>query len=152
MFGGFRPRTVGGLLGSGLVLGLYIADGALRASGGGGLPVAALVVLLGPGAVAAWVARRRGRPGDAEKEGALAGVLTAHFAGALLMVALAVGVLNIDWAGYEAQVGPQIAGGVKETVVPAAVVAGVVSLMIVYAGCVAAGWLGALLSRLAGRK
>ena len=136
-----------------MVAALYFADGALRASGGGGLPLPGLALLLGPGALAAWLARRRGTPGEAEKEGVLAGLVTAQFASALLVVALVVEALNIDWVTYESQVGAEIAGSVRDAIVPAVAVAGLASLAVVYAGCVVAGWLGALIyNRLAGPK
>jgi hypothetical protein len=90
---------------------------------------------------------------EAEREGALAGLVTAHFASMLLMLALAAGALNIDWAAYEAQVGAQVAGVVREAVMPAVAVAALASLPVVYAGCVALSWLGALLyNRLVGFK
>jgi hypothetical protein len=149
----FRPRFIGGVLGAGLAAALYIGDSTLRAQGGSGLPLAALVVLLAPGALAAWAARRQEIGGEAEREGSLAGLLTAHFASALLVAMLVVGVVNIDWAAYGRDVGSQIASEVREAVVPAAAVAAVVSLAIVYAGCVVLSWLGALLyKRLAGVK
>ena len=140
-------------MGAWLVVVLYFANGGLRASGGGGLPLVGLVVLLGPGVLAAWLARRRRMPAEAEREGALAGLVMAHFASALLMPALVAGALNIDWAAYEAQVGAQVAGAVRAAVLPAVAVAAPASLVVVYAGCVALSWLGAILyNRLVGLK
>ena len=140
-----RPWLVGGLLGAGLVAALYFADGVLRASGGGGMPLAVVAVMLGPGALAAWVAWRRGRSDEIEGAGALAGLATACFASALLVTALVVGALNIDWAAYEREVGAQIASEVREAAAPAVAVAAVAAVAVIFAGCVALGWLGALL-------
>ena len=78
-----------------------------------------------------------------EKEGALAGLATAHFAVALVIVSLVEGVLAIDWTQYAAQVGEQIAEGVKAAIVPAMAIAGIATVVIVYGGCVVASWLGA---------
>ncbi len=117
------------------------------------MPLVGLLVLAAPGMLAAWLAQRYGQLEEVEREGALAGLITAHFASALLVVALILGALDIDWTVYEAQVGVQIAGEVRDAVVPAVAVAGAVSVVVVNAWCVTAGWLGALLyKRLAGLR
>jgi hypothetical protein len=91
--------------------------------------------------------------GEVEKEGAFAGLVTATFASALLIVALVAGVSTIDWTDYAAQVGTQIADEVRAAVVPATVVAALASMAVVYVFCLLAGWLGALLyDRLAGLR
>ena len=148
-----KPRTLGALLGAGLVVAFYFADAALKASGGTGLSPFTLSLLLLPGILAGWLSGRSDRVWDAEKEGALAGLATAHFASALLLVALVAGVVTIDWTAYEAQVGAEIANGVRAAAVPAAVLAGLAAVALVYAVCVTLGWLGALLyTQLAGTK
>ncbi len=124
---------------------LYFADTALKASGGTGLSLLTLLVFLLPGVFAAWLSNRPGTQWDAEKEGALAGMMTAHFASLLLLAILIIGVANIDWASYEAQVGAEIANGVRAAVVPAAIIAGLAAVGLVYAVCVLLSWLGALL-------
>jgi hypothetical protein len=148
-----KPRTLGALLGAGLVVALYFADAALKASGGTGLSPLTLLVFLLPGVLASWLSNRSDKAWDAEKEGALAGLTTAHFASLLLIAALITAAANIDWAAYEGQVGPEIANGVRAAVVPAAIIAGLVAMILVYAVCVLLGWLGALLYRqLAGSR
>lgn len=143
-----RPRNLGGLLGAGLVVILYFADSILRASGGSGLSPIGLLVLLLPGIVAAWLAGRSESMGNAEKEAALAGLNTGHFASILLVAALITSVANIDWTAYEGQAGAQVASGVREALVPATIVAALASIVVVYAVCVLLGWLGALLYKL----
>lgn len=141
--GQIEPRYLGALLGIALAIVLYVVDAALKAGGADGIGVYWLLLFLLPGALAAAVAHKRGLPQEAEKEGAFAGLITAHFIAALILVALAEGVLSINWAQYAAQAGEQVADGVKAAIVPATAIAGIVSIAVIYAGCVAASWLGA---------
>ena len=60
------------------------------------------------------------------------------------MVVLVISVLNVDWATYSAQVGPDIGNGVRAMAVPATAVASVVLIAVTYTGCILASWLGAL--------
>jgi hypothetical protein len=132
-----------------LVAALYIAHALSLKFTGHGLSVAWLLLLVLPGALAAHLVRRAGAGAQysAESEGIAAGVLTATFASLVQVVVFMIGVLNIDWAAYSAQVGPDIGNGVREMVVPAAAVASVVLVAITYAGCTFAGWLGAVAYR-----
>jgi hypothetical protein len=141
--GQIEPRYLGATLGIALTMVLYFTDAALKASGSGGVGGYWLLLFVLPGVLAGAIAHRRGLAADVEKEGALAGLMTAHFAGALVVVSLVEGVLAIDWTQYAAQVGEQIAGGVKAAIVPAAAIAGIATLVLVYGGCVVASWLGA---------
>src|SRR5438270_565088 len=140
-----KPRYLGALLGVGLICLFYIVDSILIAGGGSGLGLFWIALLVLPGLLAAWVSRRRGRPNVAEREGALAGLTTAHFAAALTVIALIEGVLDIDWTQYSAQAGVQVASAVKAAIVPAAVITGLVSVALIYAFCTLAGWLGAVI-------
>ena len=78
-------------------------------------------------------------------EGALSGLVVAHFAAALQVCVLFLAVLNVDWARYAQQVGPEIATGVRDAALPAAIVGAVVAVIVAYAGCILAGWLGSVL-------
>jgi len=138
-----EPRYLGAALGIALAIALYFVDAALRASGSGGLGAYWLLLFVLPGALAGAIAHRRGLPDDVENEGALAGLTTAHFVAALVVASLIEGVLTIDWTQYAAQVGEQIAEGVKAAIVPATAIAGIATLVIIYVGCVMASWLGA---------
>jgi hypothetical protein len=141
--GQIQPRYLGALLGIALSTVLYVVDAALKAGGSDGIGVYWLILFVLPGVAAAAVARKRGTLQEAEPEGALAGLITAHFVAALILVALVEGVLGIDWAQYATQAGQQVAGEVKAAIVPATAIAGVASLALIYGGCVAASWLGA---------
>ena len=138
-----EPRYLGATLGIALAIVLYFADAALRAGGSGGVGSYWLLLFVLPGMLAGAIAHRRGLPDEVEKEGALAGLMTAHFAAALVVVSLIEGVFAIDWAQYAAQVGEQIAEGVKAAIVPATAIAGIATVAIIYVGCVVASWLGA---------
>ena len=141
--GQIEPRYLGATLGIALVIVLYFADAALKASGSGGVGGYWLLLFVLPGVLAGAIAHRRGLLDEVEKEGALAGLATAHFAAALVIVSLVEGVLAIDWAQYATQAGEQIAEGVKAAIVPATAIAGIATLVIIYGGCVVASWLGA---------
>jgi hypothetical protein len=145
--GRIEPRYLGATLGIALAIVLYIVDAALKAGGSGGVGAYWLLLFVLPGVLAALVAHRRGMSQDSEKEGALAGLITAHFIAALVVVSLIEGVLAIDWTQYAAQAGEQTAQVVKAAIVPATVVAGIATLALVYAGCVLASWLGAAVYR-----
>jgi hypothetical protein len=131
----------------GLVAALYIAHALAIRLSGHGLSAVWLAALVLPGALAAHLARTSSRQYDAEREGVRAGVLTAHFAAILQVVVLVIGVLNVDWAAYSAQVGADIGNGVRESAPAATVVAAVALIGITYAGCVAASWVGAAVYR-----
>lgn len=135
---------MGGLIGMLLVAALYVAHAWLVSRGSGGLGAGWLAMLVVPGAVAAHLCRRRGMQSASEKEGALAGVLTAHFASALQGAVLTVAVLTTDWDSYAAQVGPQVTASVRDASLPATLAVAVVVVVLTYAWCVFAGWLGAL--------
>ena len=60
------------------------------------------------------------------------------------MTIFVIGVLNVDWAAYNAQVGPEIGNRVRETAVSATVVASIVLVAVTYTGCIFANWLSAL--------
>jgi hypothetical protein len=141
--GQIEPRYLGATLGIALTMVLYFTDAALKASGSGGVGGYWLLLFVLPGVLAGATAHRRELPHEVEKEGALAGLATAHFATALVIVSLIEGVLAIDWTQYAAQVGEQIAEGVKAAIVPATAIAGIATVVIVYGGCVVASWLGA---------
>jgi hypothetical protein len=141
--GQIEPRYLGATLGIALIIVLYFADAAVKAGGSGGLGAYWLLLFVLPGVLAGAIAHRRGLPHEVEKEGALAGLATAHFAAALVIASLIEGVLAIDWAQYAAQVGEQIAEGVKAAIVPATAITGIATVVIVYGGCVVASWLGA---------
>jgi hypothetical protein len=141
--GQIEPRYLGAALGIALTIVLSFADAALKASGSGRMGAYWLLLFVLPGVLAGAVARRRGLPHEVEKEGALAGLVTAHFVAALVIASLIEGVLAIDWSQYAAQVGEQIAEGVKAAIVPATAIAGIATLVIIYVGCVVASWLGA---------
>jgi hypothetical protein len=139
-----RPGVAAGLVGMVLVAALYIANALVLRQGGGGLSAAWLLLLAVPGVLASYLSSRRGTHYEEEKEGALAGLLTAHFAAALQVLVLVAGVLNIDWTRFAAQAGPQVAQGVRDVVFPAALVAGVTLVAVTYTGCITANWLAAL--------
>jgi hypothetical protein len=139
-----KPRTIGGLAGMMLVAGLYVAHARSVQADGTGLSVWWLATLTLPGALAAALATRRGMQSAGEKEGALAGLLTAHFATTLLVVTLVASVLRLDWARYAEQAGPEVAEGVRAAALPATVAIAALTAAICYAGCTLAGWLGAV--------
>ena len=138
------PRTLAGIAGMSLVAALYIAHGALAGLGGRGLPPVSLLALCLPGALAAHICRLRGIQDESEKEGALSGLVTAHFAAALQVCVLALAVLTIDWSRYARQVGPEIAASVRDAALPAAAILAAVTIAVTYAGCILAAWLGSL--------
>ncbi|HYO49531.1 MAG TPA: hypothetical protein VEW94_06735 [Chloroflexia bacterium] len=139
-----HPRLVASICGMLLIASLYLAHALLTWSGGSGLSVAWLVLLLLPGAFAAHLSWRQAKLEEAAREGSMVGLLMGHFAAALLVSLLLVGVATTDWADYAGQVGPQIAEGVREASIPAVIVVGAITAIIAYAGCVLAGWLGAV--------
>ena len=139
-----KPRTTGGLAGMLLVAGLYVAHAWSVQADGTGLSVWWLATLTLPGALAAALAARRGMQSAGEKEGALAGLLTAHFAATLLVVVLVASVLRLDWARYAEQAGPEIAEGVRTAALPATLAIAALTATVCYAGCTLAGWLGAV--------
>jgi len=139
-----EPHTIAGISGMALVAALYVAHALLLKMTGHGLGAPWLLLLALPGALAAHLSRRRGEQYNPEREGALAGLLTAHFAAILQVTVLVIGVLNVDWAAYAVQVGPEIGSGVRAMAVPATVVAAIVLVAITYLGCIIASWLGAL--------
>lgn len=138
-----KPHIAGGMVGAALLVSLYLLDIAYKASGG--FPTWALLLLPVPGAISGLVAHRGGHQDEIEREGALTGLVMGHTAAVLLTVALMLGAFTIDWDAYGAQVGVEVAGAVRDALVPAALIAGAISLVVVYAGCVTAGWLGALI-------
>jgi Na+/H+ antiporter NhaC len=127
-----------------LVASLYVAHALMFRSHEEGLSAAWLALLLLPGALAAHLSWRQDKPEEAAREGGMAGLLMGHFAAALLVSVLLVGVATTDWTGYAAQVGPQVAEGVRDAAIPAVIVVGAITAIIAYAGCVLAGWLGAV--------
>jgi hypothetical protein len=139
-----EPHTIAGIAGMALVAALYIAHALLLKLTGQGLGAPWLLLLALPGALAAHLARRHGRQYNPEREGALAGLLTAHFAASLQVIVLVIGVLNVDWASYAAQVGPDIGNGVQAMAGPATAVASAVLVAVTYTGCILASWIGAL--------
>jgi hypothetical protein len=148
-----RPRLTGGLVGMLVVAALYVAHAQSVQSSGRGLSAAWLLVLLLPGVAAGALAYRRGMQSACEKEGALAGLITAHFAATLLITVLVIAVLNLDWARYTEQVGPQVAGAVREAAFPATLAVAAATVVVTYAGCITAGWLGAAaVGALVGRR
>jgi hypothetical protein len=149
------PRTVAGIFGMLLVAALFITNALSLKEGGAGLGVGWLITLALPGLLAAHLCWRRGLQQGAVREGVLAGLLTAHFAALLQVIVLALAVLTTDWTRYAAQVGVEVASGVKDAAIPAVAVAAVAIVAISYGGCVLVGWLGAgayvLMRRAAGR-
>ncbi|MFL5735422.1 MAG: hypothetical protein ACJ78Q_19860 [Chloroflexia bacterium] len=127
-----------------LVAALYLAHGVSVTSGGRGLPALALLALVLPGTLAAHLCARRGTLNACEKEGALSGLVTAHFAAALQVCVLVVAALTVDWKRYAEQAGPEIAAGVHDAAVPIAVILAAVTVALTYLGCILAGWAGAL--------
>jgi hypothetical protein len=127
-----------------LVAALYIAHGVLVSRTGRGLPAIWLLALILPGAFAAHLCWLRGTQYASEKEGALSGLVTAHFAAALQVCVLVVGVLAIDWKRYAEQAGPEIAAGVRDAALPAVIILAAVTVAITYIGCILAGWVGSL--------
>lgn len=126
-----------------LVAALYTVHALLVRYTGQGLGAAWLLALILPGALAAHLCERRGMQSASAREGAQAGLLTAHFAAALLIVALLVAIFTVDWQAYGQLVGPDIAGAVRSAIVPAAVIGVLAAAAVAYGGCVLAGWLGA---------
>jgi hypothetical protein len=139
-----RPGKFAGIAGMVLVAGLYMAHALLLRLSGQGLGLPWLVLLVLPGALAALLSHRAGGEYSPEHEGALAGLLTAHFAAVLQVVVLMISVFNIDWAAYNAQVGSDIGSGVRAMAIPASAVASIVLIAVTYTGCIFASWLGAL--------
>jgi len=139
-----RPRTIAGIAGMALVAALYVAYAMVLKTTGHGLGAPWLLLLVLPGILSAHLSRRGGEQYNPEREGALAGLLTAHFAVILQVVVLVIGVLNVDWAAYDAQVGPDIGNTVHAMAWPATAVATVVLIAVTYTGCILASWLGAL--------
>jgi cellobiose-specific phosphotransferase system component IIC len=127
-----------------LIASLYVAHALMSRSGESGLSAAWLALLLLPGALTAHLSWRHDKPEEAAREGGMAGLLMGHFAAALLVSVLLVGVASTDWTGYAAQVGPQIAEDVREAAIPATLVVGAITALVAYVGCALAGWLGAL--------
>src|SRR4051794_14555673 len=115
------PRYLAGLVGMLVVAALYAAHWLALTRNGQGLPPVALLALCVPGAVAAHLCAARGMDAATEKEGALAGVITACLAAPLQVVALAWGVLNTDWAGYALQAGADVAAAVRAAALPVTV-------------------------------
>ncbi len=142
-----RPGRIAGVAGMVLVAALYMAHAMLLKLNGAGLGAPWLLLLVLPGVLAAHLSRRASELYSAEREGVLAGLLTAHFASILQIIVLVISVLNVDWAAYSAQVGPDIGNGVRAMAVPATVVASLVMVAVTYTGCVLASWLGALAYR-----
>jgi len=139
-----RPGRIAGVAGMALVAALYMAHALLLSLDGAGLGAPWLLLLVLPGTLAAHLSRRERSRYNAEREGIIAGLLTAHFASILQVIVLVISVLNIDWTTYSAMVGPDIGNGVHAMVVPATAVASVVMVAVTYIGCVLASWLGAL--------
>jgi hypothetical protein len=141
----FAPRIVAGLAGMALVAALFIANGLLLRNGGRGLSAAWLLTLALPGALATYLSVARGTQyaGSWAKESVLAGAMAGHLTAAVWVAWLAVGVTTTDWAQYSLQVGPQTANAVRDAALPATIVASVAAVMVAYAGCVSAAWLGA---------
>lgn len=127
-----------------VVAALYAAHALLVTGGGRGLGPGWLVLLAVPGAAAAHMARQRGIPRQAETEAVRGGLLAGHFAVALQLCVLAGAVASVDWQRYAAQVGENIAYGVRDSALPAAVVTAALLVPLTYIGCVGAGWLGAV--------
>jgi hypothetical protein len=138
------PGTLAGIAGMVLVAALYVAHALLLKITGHGLGVPWLLSLVLPGALAARLSRKAGAHNDPEREGVRAGLLISHFATLLQVTIFVIGVLNVDWAAYNAQVGPEIGNRVHETALPATAVASVVLVAVTYTGCIFASWLGAL--------
>jgi hypothetical protein len=138
-----------------LVAALFIVNALSLKDGGAGLGVGWLVTLAFPGLLAAHLCWRRGLQQAAVHEGIRAGLVTAHFAALLQVIVLGLAVLTTDWTRYAAQVGVEVASGVKDAAIPAAAVAAIVIIVISYAGCVPASWLGAgayVLARMVGSR
>jgi len=127
-----------------LVAALYVAHALLLKISGNGLAAPFLLLLVLPGVLAAHLARQADAHDDPEREGALAGLLTAHFAALLQVAVFIIAVQNVDWVAYNAQVGPDIGNGVRQMAIPATAVATIVLVAVTYTGCVLASWLGAL--------
>lgn len=139
------PHTIAGIAGMALVAALYMAHAVLLKLAGHGLDAPWLLLLVLPGVLAGHLARRSGERYNPEREGALAGLLTAHFAAILQVVVLVISVLNVDWAAYSTQVGPDIGSSVRAMAAPATAVASIVLVAVTYTGCTFACWLGALI-------
>lgn len=139
-----HPRLVAGTAGMLLIASLYVAHALMSRSGESGLSASWLALLLLPGALAAHLSCRQDKPEEAAREGGMAGLTMGHFAAALLVSVLLVSVATTDWTGYAAQVGPQIAEGVREAAIPATLVVGAIAALTAYAGCALAGWVSAL--------
>lgn len=141
------PHTIAGVCGMVLVAGLTVADELLTRAQGRGLAAWWLLLLLAPGMLAAHLQWRRDRAGEEAAVGAgmRAGVITAHLAAPLMVTLLLTGVITTDWARYTGQVGPETAGAVRDAALPATVLLGILAVVLAYAGCVAAGLVGALL-------
>lgn len=137
-----RPYIAAGACG--IVIVAALAGGALLLGtlSGPGIAGAALLLVL-PGALAAHLAARRGTTFAPLKEGALAGLLAGHFAALLQIYTTVAAVLSIDWERYTAQVGPEIANGVHQAVVPLTAILVAISVVVVYLGCVLLALLGA---------
>ena len=149
MIRGFtRPGKIAGIAGMALVAALYMAHAMLLKLTGEGLALPWLLLLVLPGVLAAYLSVRSRGKYSAEREGALAGLLSAHFAAILQVVVLVIAVLNIDWPTYISQVdreiAPGVGNGVREMAAPATAVASLVLIAITYTGCIVASWLGAV--------
>jgi hypothetical protein len=144
MQGRTGPGKRAGIAGMVLVAALYVAHALLLKITGHGLGAPWLLSLVLPGALAAHLSRKAGAHDDPEREGALAGLLISHFAALLQVTIFVIGVLNVDWAAYNAQVGPEIGNRVRETAIPATAIASIVLVAVTYTGCIFASWLGAL--------
>ena len=139
------PRTAGGLSGTALVAALYVAHALLLKWRGQGLGAVWLLLLLLPGAVAAYICLRRGIQYKAAQEGVWAGVITAHAAAAIQVIWLVWAVATTDWEAYARAVGPEIAYAVRDMAAPATALAIALGAALTYAGCAGASWLGALM-------
>ena len=147
-----RPGTIAGLAGMLVVAGLYVTHALLVASGGTGLAPGWLALLLLPGALAAHLSMRQGKPEQAEAEAMRGGLLAGTFAVALQLSVLAIAVAQVDWQSYAAQVGENIARIVRDNAIPAAAVTAALLVPLTYVGCAGAGWLGAVLYSALGRR
>jgi hypothetical protein len=127
-----------------LVSALYMAHALLLKIAGRGLDLPWLATLILPGLLAAHLSHKSPASHDPARDGAVAGLLAAHFAALLQVIVLVIGVLNIDWPAYVAQVGPDIGNGVHSMALPATAVASLVLIAVTYTGCIMSGWLGAL--------
>src|SRR6476661_7122503 len=136
-----RPYLKAGVVGIACAALIFLA---LSASGREAQGLWAAAAALPAGGLAAYLAAR-GTSFAQLKEGALAGLLVGHFAALLQVYIVVRASLTIDWTAYSAQVGAEIASGVRQVAAPLTAIAALLGIATAYIVSIALGLAGAWL-------